>query len=180
MSSLSIGNLRLPRWFRENKRLRNAALVAVALLCVDLLLYAVLIAPSVAWLRDWEGQYADLRKRRTEAVLFEKQKKELSGIRSGIMTQKDMPLLVKDLVQAARRSNLAVSSVKYDIPKGSGDDLAMLSFLFPAEGRYADLKRFIYEVETSDRLVGIQDLKFEEEKGVVRVQMKLITYVKGL
>ena len=180
MSSLSITNLKLPHWLRRNKRLRNAALFAVALLIVDLVLYTVLIAPSVAWLHDWEGKYADLRKRRTEAVLFQNQKNELYGIRAGIMTQKDMPLLVKDLVQAARRSNLAVSSVKYDIPKGNGDELAMLSFSFPAEGRYTDLKRFIYEVETSDRLVGIQDLKFEEEKSVVKVEMKLITYVKGL
>ena len=46
MWSLSIGNLKLPEWLRENKGLRNAALLAVALLCADLILYAVLIAPS--------------------------------------------------------------------------------------------------------------------------------------
>ncbi len=154
-------------------------MTVAALLCADLLLYALLLAPSVAWLRDWEGKYGELRKRRTDAVLFQKQKKDLSGIRAGMMTQKDMPLLVKELVLSARKQNLSVSSVKYDMPKGNGDAVAALSFSFPAVGRYADLKRFVYEVETSDRMVGIEDLKLEEEKGRVKLQLKLITYVKG-
>jgi Tfp pilus assembly protein PilO len=172
-------NRRLAASLRENRRLRNAALAVIALLCLDLLLYAMLMAPSLGWLREWERKFGELRKRRADAVLFQKQKKELSGIRAGIMTQKDMPLLVKDLVLAARKLNLSVASVKYDVPKGTGDELAALTFSFPAEGRYPDIKRFIYEVETSDRPVGIQDLKLEEEKGRVKLELKLITYVKG-
>jgi Tfp pilus assembly protein PilO len=55
----------------------------------------------------------------------------------------------------------------------------MLTFTFPASGAYADVKRFIYEVETSKRLVGIQDLKLSSEKGRVKLQMKLVTYIRG-
>ena len=179
MSSLTIVKQQLAQWLGENKRIRNAFLIALSLLCLDLVLYAVLLAPSLDWLRAWEGKFDEIRKRRADAVLFQKQKSGLSGIRAGIMTQKDMPLLVKDLVQSARKLNLSVSSVKYDMPKGTDDQLASLSFSFPAEGRYPELKRFVYEVETSDRLVGIQNLKLEEEKGLVKLEMKLITYVKG-
>lgn len=179
MWSFSIKNRKLAQWSRENKALRNAALLAAALLIADLVLYALLVAPSLVWLHDWEEKYTTLRKRKTEAVLFQEQKRELPGLRAGIMTQKDMPLLVKDLVSSARNQNLAVASVKYDMPKGSGEELAALTFEFPAEGRYADLKRFVYEVESSGRLVGIQGLKLEEEKGRIKSQMKLITYVKG-
>lgn len=179
MLSLSIRRIKLPEWLKESKKLRNAAILFGALLCVDLLLFAFLIVPSAGWLHAGETKYAELRKRRAEAVLFQKQKQELAGIRSGIPAQKDMPLLVKDLVQTARRLNLGVSSITYDIPKRSGEELVMLSFSFPVEGRYADIKRFIYEIETSDRPVGIQDLTFEEDKGRVRIQMRLLTYVKG-
>jgi Tfp pilus assembly protein PilO len=179
MLSLSIKKIKLPEWFRENKRLRTAAMVCAGLLCLDLLLYTLQIVPSQGWLQTWEVKYAELRKKRTEALLFQKQKQDLSGIKSGIPTQKDMPLLVKELVQTARGLSLSVSSVNYDIPKRSGEELAMLSFSFPVEGRYADIKRFIYEVETSDRLIGIQELKLEENKGRVKLQMKLMTYIKG-
>jgi hypothetical protein len=41
------------------------------------------------------------------------------------------------------------------------------------------VKRFIFEVETSTRLVGIQDLKLASDKGRVKLQMKLVTYIRG-
>lgn len=90
-----------------------------------------------------------------------------------------MPLLVKELVQMARSLNLVVATINYDIPRRESGALAMISFSFPVEGRYPDIKRFIYRVETSDRLIGIQDVKLDSEQGQVKLQMKLMTYVRG-
>jgi Tfp pilus assembly protein PilO len=180
MSSLSIRDIRLPTWFRESRPLQALIAATVACLCAVLLLYAFLVRPAAERLDSREAFYNDLRKRRTEAILFKKQKQELAGLKAGVPSQKDMPLLVKELVQIARRLNLSVSTINYDIPRRGAQDLVLLSFSFPAEGRYADIKRFVYDVETSDRLVGIEDLKLSEgEKGRVKLQMKLVTYVKG-
>ena len=82
-------------------------------------------------------------------------------------------------MQTARRLNLKVATVNYDIPKSVTGELVMLSFSFPVEGRYPEIKRFIYDVETSDRFVGIQELKLESEKGAGKLNMKLMTYVRG-
>ena len=180
MSSFSIKDIRLPEWLRDSKRLHEVIALTAVLLCAVILLYTFLAGPAAASLSQRETQYSDLRKRRGEALLFKKQKEELAGLKAGIPSQKDMPLLIKDLVQNARRLNLSVSTINYDIPRRGAEDLAMLSFSFPAEGRYADIKRFVYDVETSDRLVGIEDLKLSEgDKGRIQVQMKLVTYVKG-
>lgn len=179
MWSLYIRNRELPAWLKENKRLRLMFTVMAALLAADLLLYAVLVAPVEGRLRTEKARYGELRKKHAEAALFRKQRKELAGLKEGIPSQKDMPLLVKELVQTARRLHLTVSSVKYDIPRRNGEELALLTFSFPAEGRYADIKRFIYEVETSDRIVGIQDLKLGADRGRVKAEMKLMTYVRG-
>ncbi len=175
----SIKALKLPGWVSDNRALRNALLLCAGLLCADLILYTALVVPSSQWLRSAETKYTELKRSRAEAAQFEKQKRDLAGILAGIPTQKDMPLLVKDLVQSAHRLGLSVSSITYDIPKRSGEDLALLSFSFPVEGKYADLKRFIYEVETSDRLVGIQDMKLDDGKGKISLTMKLVTYIKG-
>jgi Tfp pilus assembly protein PilO len=174
-----IRKIKAPAWLSEDKKLRTALLICVGLLCANLLLYGVAITPSAGRLRDLETRYADLRKRHAEAVLFQKQKKMLAGIGAGLPAQKDMPLLVKDLVQTARKLNLKVASVNYDIPKRGSEGLTMLSFSFPAEGSYPSVKRFVYEVETSDRLVGIQDVKLDSEKGRVKLLMKLVTYIKA-
>jgi Tfp pilus assembly protein PilO len=181
MWSLAIAKMRAPLWLKENNwKLMTMAMVCVALLCANLLLYGALIAPSDARLKTMEAKSADLRRRHAEAVLFREQRRLFAGIMAGVPAQKDMPILVKDLVQTARRLNLSVASVKYDIPSRAGGELAMLTFSFPAEGRYPDIKRFIYNVETSDRLVGIQDLKMTSEKSRVSLEMKLFTYIKGL
>ena len=179
MWSLFIMNIKTPAWLREkDRRLRASILVCAGLFALDVLLYGVLVAPSTVRLSTGDAKYGELRKRHAGAVLFEKQKPAFAGIMAGIPAQKDMPLLVKELVQTARRLNLAVSSVKYDIPKRASGELALLTFSFPAEGRYPDIKRFIYEVETSNRLVGIQELKLDSDQGKVRLEMKLVTYIK--
>jgi len=72
-----------------------------------------------------------------------------------------------------------VAPINYDIPRRESGELAMLSFSFPVEGKYPDIKRFIYEVETSDQLIGIQDVSLESDQGTVKLQMKLMTYVRG-
>jgi len=117
--------------------------------------------------------------RHAEAVLFKEQKPLFAGLLAGIPAQKDMPLLVKELEQMAKRLNLAVAAINYDIPQRESGELAMLSFSFPVEGRYPDIKRFIYEVETSGRIIGIQNVTMDSNQGRVKLQMKLLTYVRG-
>ncbi len=171
--------IKVPEWIKaDDKSLRKAALVFAALVLADLLVSFVLVSPSAARLRAGEMKYAELRKQHAEAVLFKKQKSLFAGIMAGVPAQKDMPLLVKEFVQKARRLDLKVASVNYDIPKRGSGELAMLSFSFPVEGRYPDIKRFIYDVETSDRIVGIEDLKLDSDQGRVKLNMKLMTYVK--
>jgi Tfp pilus assembly protein PilO len=169
----------MPSWCKwDDKRLRAALLSVAGLLVLDLILYSVIIAPLASELSAVEARYLMLRERHVEALLVNNQKKAFNGIIAGMPTQKDMPLLIKSLVQTARQLNLSVSSVKYDIPQPSGE-FTMLAFSFPAEGQYGNAKRFIYDVETSDRLVGIQELKMDSDKGLVKMEMKLLAYIKG-
>jgi len=175
----SIRKIKAPAWLSENKKLRTTALLCVGLFFANLMLYGVAVTPSAGRLRDLEARYAELRKRHAEAVLYQKQKHMLAGISTGIPAQKDMPLLIKDLVQIARKLNLKVAAVNYDMPKRGNEGFIMLVFPFSAEGNYPEIKRFVYEVETSDRFVGIQNVKLDSEKGRVKFQMKLVTYIKA-
>ena len=179
MSLPSIPTISLPLGLTENRKLRTIALICAALISANVLFSLFVFAPSAAGLRELESRYAELRKRNAEAMQFQKQKRDFAGIKTGIQTQKDMPLLVRDLVQTARRQNLRVGPINYDIPKPGSGGLAMLTFSFPAEGRYPDIKRFIYETETAPRLVGIQDVKLDAEKGWVKLHVKLVTYIKS-
>jgi Tfp pilus assembly protein PilO len=166
-------------WLRQNRRLQTAALLCACLLAADLLLFLAAVRPLAADLRDLDARNAELRKSHAAAVLFQEQKKKVGAVTANVPTQKDMPLLVKELVQTARGLGLRVSSVKYDIPKHGGEGIAAFSFSLPVTGRYPDLKRFVYELETSRHLIGIEELELKADHESVALALKLITYVRG-
>jgi Tfp pilus assembly protein PilO len=163
----------------KNSKLRAVALVTAGLVCANLLLYVFLVAPWARQLSAGESAVVELKKRQAEAVSFQRQKPLFAGVSAGTPSQKDMPLLVKEFVQTAKRLNLSVASVKYDLPRRTGGEPAVLTFSFPVEGRYPDIKRFIFEVETSGRLVGIKNIKMSSDKGRVKLDLHVITYIKG-
>ncbi len=142
-------------------------------------MYAFAVTPAGTRLVDEQKRYRELKKQYADAVLFRKQKEDLKGLQAGIPTQKDVPILIKELVQTARRLNLSVGAINSDIPQPGSGGLTMLTFMVPVSGPYGSVKRFIYDIETSDRMVGIQDLKLDSEKGSVKLQMKLVTYIRG-
>lgn len=180
MWSPAIEKIKIVLWLRENGRqLRTVAIVFAVLVCINLALYFIFIAPFTARLKTTAATSAGLRKRHAEAMMFNEQKPLFADLLAGIPAQKDMPLLVKELEQMAKRLNLTVAMINYDIPRRESGALAMLSFSFPVEGRYPDIKRFIYEVETSGRVIGIQDVKLDSDKGRVKLELKLMTYVRG-
>ena len=161
------------------KRLRVIAALCAGLVTLNVLVYAFAVVPAAERLTASRHQQADLRREHAEALLFQKQRQVFTGLMAGIPTQKDVPLMIKELAQTARRLNLSMDAISSDIPTQGVGGLTMLTFIFPAAGTYADVKRFIYEIETSSRMVGIQDLKLASEKGRVKLQMKLVTYIRG-
>jgi Tfp pilus assembly protein PilO len=171
---------RLRRQFAgpAGKRLRTATVLVIAAALLNVLIYTIAVAPAAGRLGAEQGRLAGLKRQFADALLFQKQKQALAGLNQGILTQKDVPLLIKDLVQMARRQNLAVGTINSDIPLPSNDELTMITFTVPVSGSYSRIKRYIYDVETTDRLIGIQDLRFAAEKQDVKLDMKLVTYIR--
>jgi Tfp pilus assembly protein PilO len=185
MSGSSIRSLRPPQRLRElfsgrtSRRLRWPAAAVLAFGAVNACVYLFLVVPAADRLAEQEARYSQLKRQYAEALLFQKQRQMLSGLEAGIPSQKDVPLLIKDLVQTANRLKLSVGAINSDIPTQGKGRLTQLTFSVPVTGAYPGIKRFIYDVETTEKLVGIQDLKLDSEKGSVRLNMKLVTYIRG-
>lgn len=143
------------------------------------LVYVLALAPASARLAAQQDAHATMKRQFAEALLFKKQRNLLAGITADLGGQKDIPLLIKDLVQSARRLNLSVGAIKSDTPASAGQGLSMVTFSVPVTGTYPNIKRFIYDVETTSKLVGIRDLKLSSDEGRVKLEMKLVTYIQG-
>lgn len=161
------------------KKLAVFAALCAGIAVLDVLLAVLFVSPAAARLESARAATADLRRRNADAVLFQKQKKAFSGMSAGIPSQQDIPIVIRDIVQTAKRLNLSVGAVNSDIPAPGSEGMAQLSFTVPLTGSYPDVKRFIHGMETTDRLLGIQAVSLKSEKGRVNMSMKLVTYIKG-
>ena len=155
------------------------AAAVLALGVINLVGYLFLVVPAADRLAEQQGRYGALKRQYADALLFQKQKQALSGLEAGIPSQKDVPLLIKDLVQSANRLKLSVGAINSDIPTTGSGGLTLITFSVPVTGAYAGVKRFIFDVETTEKLIGIRDLKLDSEKGSVKLDMKLVTYIRG-
>jgi Tfp pilus assembly protein PilO len=164
---------------KAGRRLRPAVAILLVAAAVNALVFGIAVAPAVRRMHAEQEKLAELRRRFADALLFQKQKQALAGLNEGILTQKDVPLLLKDLVQMARRRGLSSGTINSDMPTPSSGGLTLLAFTVPLSGNYANGKRYIHDLETSDLLVGIQDARFSKEKQTVKLDLKLITYIRG-
>lgn len=163
---------------RSGKRLRAAAVVFLAVAVLDAALYLFLVSPSAEQLEASRAGYANLKKQYADAVLYQSRRQAFAGLKKGALFQKDVPLIINEVVKTAKVLGLSVESINSDIPQASGG-LIPVTFTVPVSGAYQDIKRFIFAVETSERLIGIDDLKFSADKGRVKLQMKIVTYIRG-
>lgn len=161
------------------RKLAFPAALCACIAILDLVLFVSLLSPALARLESALAATADLKRRSAEAALFQKQKKAFSGMAAGIPSQQDVPIVIRDIVQTARRLNLSVGAVNSDIPAPGSEGMAQFTFTVPVTGRYPDLKRFIHGMETTDRLLGIQGLFLKADKGRVSLIVKLVTYIKS-
>ncbi len=164
---------------RKNKLFLAALWMFAVMAALNVVLYAAVVSPAASRVHGQRSALSELRKRQTEALLFQKQRQAFAGLKTGMPTQKDVPLIIKDLIQSARKLNLTTGAISSDIPKQDAGSQTLLMLTVPVSGPYQDLKRFIYEVETTDRLVGIQDLKLFKDKGRLKLEMKLVTYIRS-
>lgn len=162
----------------HNKKLQAAVILCGGLLLLNAAFYATVVRPGASSRVNQTAHIADLRKRYAVGVLYQKQRKDIGTLVANMPTQKDMPLIVKELEQTARKRGLRVGPVNYDIPRSGAEGITMLTFSFPVNGRYADLKRFVYDVETSMRLVGIEKLDIKADKNGEAMMLTLLTYIR--
>lgn len=94
----------------------------------------------------------------------------------------DFPELISDISSLAERAGLTVNRVQYnpeDIPEKK---LLRYGLNFTVSGEYPKVKKFIYLIEQSDRILTIDEVSFQGEHGGmvpgVKMNIRLSTLFK--
>jgi Tfp pilus assembly protein PilO len=149
--------------------------------------HLLMVAPAGAYLSRVEADRSAMRQKITARQDARETAKDMSYVLRLLPTQRDFAELPLAISEEAIHKGVALPSVSYAFEKPDDAMASKAIFRGPVTGRYEDLRRFIYGVETSNQLVFIEDLevsrsgKSEREaqnREIVTFNLKMSTYVR--
>jgi Tfp pilus assembly protein PilO len=154
---------------------------------LNILLFSLLYYGVAPKLSQTERELALLQQqsRRSDAVApqqaYEQGVKDYARFRTLLPSLRNFSELIGDLYALAEQCNLEISQIGYTKKELPGTGLLAYALRFSLTGTYDELKRFIYGLEESKRLVVIEQMtlntaKGEEGAALVSLSLSLTTY----
>lgn len=86
--------------------------------------------------------------------------------------------IVGEMHRAAKRNNLKLPAGNYSPEAASDSTVPKYTINFPVEGRYAAIKKFIYDIEAMDYPIAIEDIAFVSGKteGTIGLNIRISAY----
>lgn len=111
--------------------------------------------------------------------LFQKRQTDLKQFLKLVPSEKEFPKLIAEIFGLADQAGLDIVRVSYTPTQVKGQDLLEYGLAFSVNGDYAQLKKFVYLLEKSKRLISIDSLALnsdQKEDSGISLQLKLVTY----
>jgi len=138
---------------------------------------------------ELQGQARHVRQleadRESPTNLYQKRLADLSRFLEMVPPQKEFTRLIADIFGLADEAGLSIVSVNYSPKELEDQNLLEYGLAFAVKGDYAQLKKFIYLLEKSQRLIAIDSLTLsgtqnkESDESEVALQLKLTTYFQA-
>ncbi len=103
----------------------------------------------------------------------------ISSFKKGLPDSNELTGILKEVLESARRNSLKVPAGSYSPETVKDTDISRYTISLPVEGRYPQIKRFIYEIESSKRHVVIEEITLASgraEEGTIGLKIKLSAY----
>ena len=151
----------------------GAALVGVHLFVVG---------PAQDRLAQAEAAWMAARQRIAQRLGAKEARKQVTVILNAVPGHRDFAQLPLALSEVARRDRVAMPDISYALEKSTAAGFAKAVLRGSVSGRYEDLRRFIYHLETADGFLFIEDLdvsRRDAKKGeIVTFHITLSTYIR--
>lgn len=166
---------------------REMLLVFVTVLMLNALFYIFFVRPRTEEYRALTTESApriaelenrEARVRRQEAYLLglEQAESDLTRFRTEILSTRDQRMIdvQMELARLAQQFNINVEQIQYQNDRLDDEALDRFAMLVPLEGGYANLRKFIQAVETSEKFLVIERVALAEgEQGGILLQLNI-------
>ena len=112
-----------------------------------------------------------------------KAQEDLSRVWAALPAERDFALLALGISDEAKRDRVTLPALSYKTEPTLISNTSKGLLQGPMTGRYEDLRRFIYGLETAEELVFIEDLELTRSGGVqdamLTFNIKIATYLRS-
>lgn len=176
--------------WRINKSWPSALIGLLLFNLVGFLLLNQVMAPEVASLEKQliqsQAQARLIKQQGADAAtprnVFTQGEKDLETFRRAIPEKGELSELIGDIFALAGRSGLEIDQIGYAPKELKDEQLLLYSLSFNVAGSYVQIKKFIFSLEHSPRLIVIDAISLsgakEEQKDNVKMQIRLSTYFR--
>ena len=157
--------------------------VALGLLFMLFLVHNLGVAGAQASRERVENEWAASR----QALMYHREarkaKKDLRHVWLVLPAERDFTPLALGISDEAKRDRVTLPALSYKTEPTLIANTSKGLLQGPMTGRYEDLRRFIYGLETAEELVFIEDLELTRSGGVqdapLMFNIKIATYLRG-
>lgn len=158
--------------------------MAIALLLVLLLVQDLGVAGAHATVERLEQEWAAARQSLMSHREARKVRKDLNRVWAVLPAEQDFAPLALGISEEAKRDRVALPALSYKTEPTLMANTSKGVLQGSMSGRYEDLRRFIYELETAEELLLIEDLELTRSGNggrdtALTFNIKIATYLRS-
>ena len=128
------------------------------------------------------AQWAQIRKQHQQHQAAKRAKQDLAQVWAALPEERDFAPLALGITEEAKRNHVTLPALSYKTESTPVANTSKGLLQGTMSGRYEDLRRFIYDIETADELVYIEDVDLvpsATQRDHLTFNIKIITYLRG-
>jgi Tfp pilus assembly protein PilO len=164
------------------RRLAVPLACALIALAVDAVVYAVVLGPSHAVVERTDAAWRSERDKIARFKTYQQAHEEVTNLIKQATAREDLPNVVTTLASLAKRRGLSIPEVNYQPERADLKDFQKVSLTFALSGPYANVRRFLDDLERSSPFLAVESLSLSRARmksgGELDVQVKVAAYLR--
>ncbi len=157
------------------------AVVALAV-ALDVGVYAAVVRPSIQTLERNDAVWKAERERMARYKNYQRSYADVTALTRRATAREDLPSVVTTVASLAKKRSLKIPSVNYQPERFDFQDFQKVGLTFAVAGPYADVRRFLNDLEQSSPFLAVESLALararDREAAQLEVQVKLAAYLR--
>jgi Tfp pilus assembly protein PilO len=128
------------------------------------------------------AQWAQARKEHQQHEAARRAKQDLAQVWAALPEERDFAPLALGITEEAKQNHVTLPALSYKTESTPVANTSKGVLQGTMSGRYEDLRRFLYDIETADELVYIEDVDLvpsAAQHDHLTFNIKIVTYLRG-